>query len=268
MFAAQKTVGNGLAAWAKNLDPSVLGATSALYAHQPLTQAQRADVGAHALATTLPDEATWLQTFLPQAGIASITQWPAQPLKMVAVNASDGAIRVFDARSGAPIQRAIAASAAVPSFTPPITIDGRRYIDGGVRSLTNADLARDMDLDLVIISSPMTQATARPVTAAMSVVRPPLRILLRMEIAALRRAGVPVVAIEPVPGVIRAMGHNPLDAKPRAAVSRVTYASVAAWLEEHREGRWVAAVLKAAAAEQARQARQARDGPAASASSA
>ena len=42
------------------------------------------------------------------------------------------------------------------------------------------------------------------------------------------------------------MGVNPLDAKPRAVVSRVTYASVAHWLQEHEEGRRVAAMLHAA----------------------
>ena len=61
--------------------------------------------------------------------------------------------------------------------------------------------------------------------------------------AALRRAGLPVVAIEPDRRVIQAMGLNPLDARPRGAVSRITYASVARWLGETQEGRGLAAVL-------------------------
>ncbi len=58
------------------------------------------------------------------------------------------------------------------------------------------------------------------------------------------------------------MGLNPLDAKPRARVSRVTYASVAHWLEEDQEGRWVAAVLAAAAgADRAGRPSRPRTGP-------
>jgi len=195
MFAAQKAAGNGLAAWAKGLDPVVLSATSALYAHQPLTQVQRADVGARALATQLPDEATWLQTFVPQAGIASIARWPAQSLKMVTVDARDGAIRVFDAQSGAPIQRAIAASAAVPSFTPPITIGGRRYIDGGVAG-TNIDLAAGSLLIVAIIPHPAA--------------------LVASDVAALRAQGSTVVTIFPDDASVAAIGPNSLDASRKA----------------------------------------------------
>ncbi|MGO8728014.1 MAG: patatin-like phospholipase family protein [Streptosporangiaceae bacterium] len=34
---------------------------------------------------------------------------------------------------------AVAASCAVPGVWPPVTIGGRRYVDGGVRSSDNAD---------------------------------------------------------------------------------------------------------------------------------
>jgi NTE family protein len=46
--------------------------------------------------------------------------------------------------------RAVAASCAVPCVFPPVTVAGRRYIDGGVRSGTNADLAGDADVILVL----------------------------------------------------------------------------------------------------------------------
>jgi NTE family protein len=177
--------------------------------------------------------------------------WPPEPLWLCAVRLRDGK-RVVFGRPDAPevgVGQAVAASCAVPGYLRPVAIEGRRYIDGGVRSLTNADLVREMGLDLVIVSSPMTQAPAGPVPAAVNLVRQPLRALLRLEVAALRRAGVPVVAIEPVPSVVRAMGLNPLDARPRAVVSRVTHASVTGWLAEHKDGRGVAAVLQAAAAE-------------------
>jgi NTE family protein len=58
-----------------------------------------------------------------------------------AVDAESGEFKVWDASSGAPLDRAVASSCAVPGVFPPITINGRRYIDGGMRSGTNADLA-------------------------------------------------------------------------------------------------------------------------------
>jgi NTE family protein len=47
----------------------------------------------------------------------------------------------FAKDSGVDLVDAVAASCAVPGVWPPVTIDGSRYIDGGVRSGTNADMA-------------------------------------------------------------------------------------------------------------------------------
>jgi predicted acylesterase/phospholipase RssA len=63
-------------------------------------------------------------------------QITARKLEVVAVDALDGSVHVFDGREPVALNLAVAASAAVPSFTPPITIGGRRYIDGGVASRT------------------------------------------------------------------------------------------------------------------------------------
>jgi hypothetical protein len=41
---------------------------------------------------------------------------------------------------------ALALAAAIPGVWPPITIKGERYIDGGVRSMLNADLATGCDI--------------------------------------------------------------------------------------------------------------------------
>jgi NTE family protein len=175
--------------------------------------------------------------------------WPSEPLWVCAVRLRDGKRVVFGRPDAppAPVGQAVAASCAVPAYFRPVSIDGKRYIDGGVRSFINADLVREMGLDLVIVSSPMTQAPAGPIPGAIRAARRPLRAALRLEIAALRRTGIPVVAIEPAPAVVRAMGLNPLDARPRALVSRTAYGSICQWLREHPEGRRVAAVLGAAA---------------------
>ena len=48
---------------------------------------------------------------------------------------------VFDKDSGVDIVHAVAASCAVPLVWPAVTIDGKHYVDGGMRSTANVDLA-------------------------------------------------------------------------------------------------------------------------------
>jgi Predicted esterase of the alpha-beta hydrolase superfamily len=85
--------------------------------------------------------------------------WPERRLLIAAVDAETGELRVFDRDSGVPLPDAVAASCAVPLVWPPITINGRRYIDGGVRSGTNADLAGGCDR--VVVLAPVTYALRR-----------------------------------------------------------------------------------------------------------
>jgi NTE family protein len=53
-----------------------------------------------------------------------------------------------------PIVLAVAASCAVPGVYPPVTIDGRRYVDGGMRSAANTDLAAGSDRVVVLAPIP------------------------------------------------------------------------------------------------------------------
>ena len=82
------------------------------------------------------------------------TEWPARPLVITAVDAETGEFRTFDRDSGVPLLQAVAASCAVPGVYPPVTIDGRRYVDGGMRSAANADLAQDYDRLVVLAPIP------------------------------------------------------------------------------------------------------------------
>lgn len=67
--------------------------------------------------------------------------WTARDLRIVAVDAESGEARVFTRADGVPLVDAVAASCAVPISTAPILIDGRHYMDGGMRSTLNLDLA-------------------------------------------------------------------------------------------------------------------------------
>ena len=81
-------------------------------------------------------------------------EWPERPLVVTAVDAESGEFRAFDRASGVPLLHAVAASCAVPGVYPPITVDGRRYIDGGMRSAANADLAEGYDRVVVLAPIP------------------------------------------------------------------------------------------------------------------
>jgi NTE family protein len=112
----------------------------------------RKAIGAMALTTdTVPEEAR-LQVI---AGRLPRHAWPDRPVRIVAVDALTGDERIFDEGGDVPLVDAVAASSSVPGIWPPVTIDGRRYIDGGIRSVLNADVA--VGHDLVLILAPIDE---------------------------------------------------------------------------------------------------------------
>jgi NTE family protein len=113
--------------------------------------AHRQKVGAFALdATTVPEDA-----FVDSiASVLTDRPWPAA-FSCTAVDATTGTFRQWDASAGVPLARAVASSCAVPGIYPPITIGGSRYVDGGVRSPLNADLAHGADVAVVVSVMPM-----------------------------------------------------------------------------------------------------------------
>ena len=96
-----------------------------------------------------------------------VHDWPDRPLAIVAVEAITGEPVVFDGNSGAGLVDAVAASCAVPGVWPPVTIGGGRYVDGGVRSLNNVDLAAGYDRVLVVapVTDPATESQVAGLTA-------------------------------------------------------------------------------------------------------
>jgi NTE family protein len=67
--------------------------------------------------------------------------WGEADLRIVAVDAESGAVRVFTRHDGIALVDAVGASCAMPLSAAPVFIDDRRYIDGGMRSTVNLDLA-------------------------------------------------------------------------------------------------------------------------------
>jgi NTE family protein len=129
--------------------------------------------------------------------------WPEVDLKIVAVDAETGEERVFDRASGVGLVEAVAASCAVPGTWPPVTIAGRRYIDGGVRSGENADLATGCDQVIVVQVMDVPGSTD-----------------LDDQVAALRGQGAQVTVIRPDEESREAIGPNLLDPGVREASAR------------------------------------------------
>jgi len=162
-------------------------------------QRARARIGAMALAAqTVPeaDRRAVIATRLRQA------DWPSRKLLITAVDARTGEFVVFDREKGVDLVDAVGASCAVPGVWPPVTIGDRRYVDGGVRSPVNADLAAGYDR--VVIVAPVT-ASFGPASNT------------GRQIAAL---GAKTVLIRPDKAARRAFGRNVLDPARRAPAAR------------------------------------------------
>jgi NTE family protein len=166
--------------------------------------ARRAAVGRFALAADALPEDQFVAAFRYLKG----EPWPAR-FACPAVDALSGEVAVWDIRAGVELDHAVASSCAVPGLFAPITIKGRRYIDGGFRSGTNADLASGHERVLII--SPLGGVAA--IAGQDARLTPAGQ--LDGEVAALTASGSVVQVIEADEAGARAMGVNLMD---RAAI--------------------------------------------------
>lgn len=107
----------------------------------------RRGIAALALETETVDESVRLEAIRSRIHDAD---WPDRDLRVIAVDARTGERVVFDRSSGVSLVDAVAASCAVPGVWPPVTIGDTRYVDGGVHSGSNADVAAGCDVVLVL----------------------------------------------------------------------------------------------------------------------
>jgi len=143
-------------------------------------------------------------------------EWPAQRLLITAVDADTGECATFDAASGLSLIDAVSASCAVPGVWPPVQVNGRRWMDGGMRSAANADLAAGFDRVVVLA----------PLWRGMRVMPPALR-----QCQQLAAAGSAVVLVTPNAESLAAMG-NVLDSAGRGPAAQAGYAQAGAALSE------------------------------------
>jgi len=138
-----------------------------------------------------------------------VQAWPSRALRIVAVDAQTGERTVFDPASHASLVDAVAASSAVPGVWPMTTIGGRRYFDGGLYSLENADLASGCDVVVIVALRPrLPSFVVAPLAAAAD---------------ALRRGGAHVEIVHPdeaTEAAFGSVGGKLLDPRVRPAAVR------------------------------------------------
>jgi NTE family protein len=143
-----------------------------------------------------------------------IHEWPDRDLWITAIDASTGIFRIFTPADAAEVGLvdAVAASCAVPGIRPAMTIGGTRYMDGGVRTTSNADLAIGCDVALVLAPLPDWPTKDPEILASY---------------AELERTAT-VLTIGPDEASKAAIGTNPLDlatARPCALAARAQAAA-------------------------------------------
>jgi NTE family protein len=135
---------------------------------------------------------------------------------------------------------AVAASCAVPGFFRSVELDGGRYVDGGVHSVSNLDVLEEAGLDLVIALNPMSSLHAgAPRTLGEGVayaIRQNAGRRLASEAKRLRAAGTEVVLIQPTVHDLDAMGTNLMSRKRRNEVITTAVKSVRSHLRESAVG--------------------------------
>lgn len=169
----------------------------------------RAEIGAWALAQPTMDEDAFIASF--GRGFAGLPAdyWPERGYACTAVDAATGAFQLWTRDSGVGVTRAVASSCSVPGVYPPVTVAGRRYIDGGMRSATNADVAAGHDLVVLVAVRVAGGPAADRISAR-----------LDEEVQTLKDGGAEVVVLSPDASSLAAFGMNLMDFRRRGGAVR------------------------------------------------
>ncbi len=146
-----------------------------------------------------------------------IEKWPDRDLRVTTVEARTGRFRVLDRDSGVPVVEAVAASCAVPFVWPAVEYAGTSYIDGGMRSPANADLATGVER--VVVLAPLVRSFSRAS-------RPDRQLA--------RTGAAHSVLVSPDAEALVAIGKNVLDPAKRADAARAGLQQAAQVVDEVR----------------------------------
>jgi NTE family protein len=162
-------------------------------------------------------------------------------LFVVAVDLDNGEAVAFgrDGWRDVPVSRAVQASTALPGLYRPVRIDGRDYVDGGVRKTAHISLAIEHGADLVVCVNPivpfLNDTVAGPLRGHLSnrgvtwVLDQTMRIMLkaRMELGVERYRreypDVDIVLVEPTRDDVRMFAYNIMRYGARRVVAEHGY---------------------------------------------
>ena len=160
-----------------------------------------------------------VDAFLPDGG------WAPHPATWIVATDYDSGRRVPFGRPGAPtapLRDAVMASCSIPSWYAPRRINGRPYVDGGTCSPTSVDLVLPLDLDEVVVLSPMTSLSYdSPRSIGGQVERRLRRLVTRrlvQEVKKVSAAGTRVTLLGPGAEDLAAIGANLMDPRRRQQV--------------------------------------------------
>jgi NTE family protein len=171
----------------------------------------RQEIGAFALAAPTMGEEAFLETFGKSFASLPVDAWPERGFACTAVDAETGAFQLWTKASGVGVVRAVASSCAVPGVYPPVTLNGRRYIDGGMRSSTNADMAAGHELVVVV---------AVRLGAGGGALGERIAARFNEEVETLKDGGATVLTISPDEDAIASFGTNLMDFRRRPDAAR------------------------------------------------
>jgi NTE family protein len=168
--------------------------------------------------------------------------WAPHPAAWIVAAEYDTGRRVAFGRNGAPtvdMRDAVMASCAIPGWYAPVTLHGRRYVDGGVCSPTSVDLLLHEDLDEIVVLSPMTSLTYdQPPTMTGRLERRFRRIVTKRSLAEVRRVsarGATVHFLGPTAEDLAVIGTNLMEPSRRLQVLETSLRTSAAALASGRE---------------------------------
>ena len=138
--------------------------------------------------------------------------------------------RVLFGREGAPrasLSEAVVASCSIPGWYEPAVIGGRRYVDGGVWSMTSLDVLGGTDVQEVYVLAPMASTEPdhplQPHLRMERGLRQVLTHVLVRQARALAAQGKRVTVLTPGPRDLAAMGINLMDPRRRQTVLELSF---------------------------------------------
>jgi NTE family protein len=146
-------------------------------------------------------------------------------LRVVAVDRASGRRVVFGS-PGSPdvtVAQAVQASCSVPWIFAPAHINGREYVDGGVWSNTNLDVAPAARMTQVLCLNPIASLDIA-IASPFGLLRAIAGSTAALETLTLRSRGAKVRMIGPGQEIARVMGPNLMDARRREQVLAGGYA--------------------------------------------